>query len=901
MNTELLPRFQELYEAYKLTPFYQERVDQFIVVPVFREIIQETLKNEPLTNGHLTGLIQLFKYDCSDDTFDRYLALNISDSIRRNEISAKANLLTQPGYTGAGLRSIDDLDVTQLAIIKTFLLKAFEVETIEEAIALCTDFDKNEIPWVKSGIYSPWLYYMNSKLFPIINNTHTKFRDWIGIPSDYSSCIKYFNELKTLVGETDLGVIDMFAYKFTSGDDFWDVDHFIGNLHNKFRKIWRCATSGYWNVFREKNILSVNWLEGKTDYSILKDFGDGKMVKKRWVNELKQGNLIVILDKYKYYGVAVAKTSYKFKENDVEFGGKLWPCIEIVFLHELKTPVNHEMTINHTNPATFFELEGLSFSEKDTFKFLRKSFPEAISKIDEYMGNVTPNINQPPTIHPSTIQDHTNNNLKDIPMNTILYGPPGTGKTYSTVDESLKILDPNFTSTVREEMKKRFSEFQKEQRVFFTTFHQNMAYEDFIEGIKPVEPSDDDEYLEYEVQDGLFMKACIEATFNYIQSNFQLNTEVKNLLAFNDLFDYLYDKISVNGPKNMATKSGGQVTVGVTMQGNFTVNHQGSTKPYTVSKDRLSKLYAKYPNPDQISNVQNAFRNEIGGCNSTAYWSVLKEISNLQNQKSTGIIVQTTSPTEIIYEDKRKIVQQFWDKKDYTVLDNDQSLPYVFIIDEINRGNVAQIFGELITLIEDDKRMGKKETIYAELPYSKHSFSIPPNLYIIGTMNTADRSVEALDTALRRRFAFIPKMPIEKILNAEFDNINLEMLLTTINKRLRILKDCDHTIGHGWLMGIANFKDLKKAFKVKIIPLLQEYFYNDYEKLGLVLGEKLILIDVKVEADTFADFKDSQGLKGQYLKKKTYKIKPDAKEHPWEPSDFLSIYSKPPLPEQENV
>jgi 5-methylcytosine-specific restriction endonuclease McrBC GTP-binding regulatory subunit McrB len=140
-------------------------------------------------------------------------------------------------------------------------------------------------------------------------------------------------------------------------------------------------------------------------------------------------------------------------------------------------------------------------------------------------------------------------------------------------------------------------------------------------------------------------------------------------------------------------------------------------------------------------------------------------------------------------------------------------------------------------------------------------------------MNTADRSVEALDTALRRRFVFEPKMPKEDELTAEFDEINLQVLLSTINKRLRILKDNDHTIGHAWLMGIENLEQLKAVFEKKIIPLLQEYFYNDYEKLGLVLGNSFFNPTKKVNGSEFAIFSGSNGLSSQYKSKFLYELK----------------------------
>lgn len=164
---------------------------------------------------------------------------------------------------------------------------------------------------------------------------------------------------------------------------------------------------------------------------------------------------------------------------------------------------------------------------------------------------------------------------------------------------------------------------------------------------------------------------------------------------------------------------------------------------------------------------------------------------------------------------------------------------YVLIIDEISRGNVAQIFGELITLIEPDKRSNKPEATQTLLPYSKQAFSVPSNLYIIGTMNTADRSVEALDTALRRRFFFEEMAAKPKLLHT-IGEINLKELLTKINQRIEILLDKDHQIGHAYFMNINTLEDLRIVFANKIIPLLKEYFYGDWGKIGLVLGEGFI-------------------------------------------------------------
>ena len=180
---------------------------------------------------------------------------------------------------------------------------------------------------------------------------------------------------------------------------------------------------------------------------------------------------------------------------------------------------------------------------------------------------------------------------------------------------------------------------------------------------------------------------------------------------------------------------------------------------------------------------------------------------------------------------------------------------YAIFIDEINRGNVSAIFGELITLIEQDKRQGQANEISVMLPYSKSHFSVPSNIDIYGTMNTADRSVEALDTALRRRFSFVELMPDSTLLTEmKVLGFNLADILKTINDRIEILIDRDHTIGHSYLMGVKTTAELTAAFKDKIVPLLQEYFYGDYGKIGLVLGKGFIESHEKSN-NPFANFK----------------------------------------------
>lgn len=200
--------------------------------------------------------------------------------------------------------------------------------------------------------------------------------------------------------------------------------------------------------------------------------------------------------------------------------------------------------------------------------------------------------------------------------------------------------------------------------------------------------------------------------------------------------------------------------------------------------------------------------------------------------------------TEIRYKIESGTFKKFCNRADQF------PAPYVFIIDEINRGNISRIFGELLTLIESSKRKGESDERSAILPYSHETFSVPSNVYLIGTMNTADRSIALLDTALRRRFSFVEMMPqpdVLKGLQIPFDStgrlfIDVEKLLNTINRRIELLYDRDHTIGHAYFCqltpGKATFAEFRSIFRNKIFPLLQEYFFDDYEKIQLILGDK---------------------------------------------------------------
>ncbi len=422
------------------------------------------------------------------------------------------------------------------------------------------------------------------------------------------------------------------------------------------------------------------------------------------------------------------------------------------------------------------------------------------------------------------------NMLKSIPLNQILYGPPGTGKTYHTIDKALEILGENLES--RDEKKAKFDEYVKNGQIVFTTFHQSYGYEEFVEGIKPNIDSEEgnSKDIEYKIKPGIFKKVCERALENE-----------DNIKDFNFHIDKLREiaKEDGNDPEKYFKLPNTK----------YSIQYRGG-KTFRIKFDDMSKNHKDYP--VSIENIIKLYK--TSSTNEIYNSAYVKAILNYL--KTQGL-------------------------KDYQEKDEKTNLPYIIIIDEINRGNVSKIFGELITLIEPSKRIGADEELKVTLPYSNEEFGVPKNVYILGTMNTADRSITSLDTALRRRFEFVEMMPDPDLLKNIFickdvENPNkdedylgddaktegfaeiLQNILISINKRIEFLLDREKTIGHAFFMSeavkfnkdnwykpdeyeedwyVLSISKLKSIFQNKIIPLLQEYFYNDYALISAVLND----------------------------------------------------------------
>ena len=250
------------------------------------------------------------------------------------------------------------------------------------------------------------------------------------------------------------------------------------------------------------------------------------------------------------------------------------------------------------------------------------------------------------------------------------------------------------------------------------------------------------------------------------------------------------------------------------------------------------------PEPDKLNQGKTTAlfaeaRGSGGGHSYTSLWAVYNELWNLSKE------IGTTSESAADLEAR---AQEAIDKPTAGVAEfgfTEQTKQHVLVIDEINRGNISKIIGELITLLEPEKRLGQPEELKLPLAYTpEHRFGVPPNLHIIGTMNTADRSIALMDVALRRRFTFEEMMPqgevIIEVISKETDNMPLAnltaLLFEAINGRIRFLYDRDHQLGHAYFLKVRSLEDLRQLFVDKLIPLLQEYFYEAWDKIGVVLG-----------------------------------------------------------------
>ena len=554
--------------------------------------------------------------------------------------------------------------------------------------------------------------------------------------------------------------------------------------------------------------------------------------------------------------------------------------------------------------------------------------PERYNNIAEYgkflWSQLDDESSDQETSQSQTTYDISMNNEKS-PLNQILYGPPGTGKTYQTTEAAVKAAEPEFSwFGDREKLKEKYDKLVLEKRIRFVTFHQSYGYEEFVEGLQARET--DSGNVKYVTESGVFKCICDDATSVEVDTESGINLEGRVW------------KLSIERTKKNPAKT-------YCLENNIGAIGWGNTGD--LSLDKRNEYFHSRGKNDQNSLTyfsQDMIEGDIVLC-----------IDSNTSVEAIGVIIdeykfqENGLPTR---QDYRHQISIKWLAKNFSVdfkelngnkqfnlpacyplsrlsvsdvlkhlVDYDVEITtaktetnldnYVLIIDEINRGNISKIFGELITLIEPSKRSGLgdngKENLEALTVNLSHSpnkkFSVPNNLYLIGTMNTADRSLAMMDTALRRRFDFVEMMPKPELFNNVIvKEIDLEALLYKMNQRIEVLYDREHTLGHAFFMPVKAlvedqdkaFNELKSVFKNKIIPLLEEYFFEDWNKIRLVLGDNQKAEDLqfineeKLSFDIL--FGNDHGLNSYQQDEKSYRLLPFDNDVWNTPEAYSGIY-----------
>lgn len=427
---------------------------------------------------------------------------------------------------------------------------------------------------------------------------------------------------------------------------------------------------------------------------------------------------------------------------------------------------------------------------------------------------------------------------KEFDKNLILYGPPGTGKTYNSAIYAVAICDGKSVDelTDYDAVMARYNELKKAGRIAFTTFHQSYGYEEFIEGIKPI-IDENTQDVGYTIESGVFKEFCQNAKSTvYTRNDNSIDAGAR-----------IWKLTIMNGELNKVKQEcfeENNVRMG------FDID---SDEAHSFVEDvRLGDIILSFKTRKKIDGIAIVTDDAIELKDKSMYktarsvkWlakDIDEDITNINNGKLLHRMTFAKVPNMNL-KDVIELAKKVNPDLESAVIEENTE-PYVFVIDEINRGNISKIFGELITLIEGTKRAGMPEAASAILPYSGDEFSVPANVYILGTMNTADRSIALMDTALRRRFQFIEMMPDSDVLRRihadKVGDLDVAAILDKINERITFLYDREHTIGHAFFTGLrddASIEKLQSIFEKSVIPLLQEYFYEDYQKIQLVLGD----------------------------------------------------------------
>jgi 5-methylcytosine-specific restriction protein B len=468
-----------------------------------------------------------------------------------------------------------------------------------------------------------------------------------------------------------------------------------------------------------------------------------------------------------------------------------------------------------------------------------------------------------PSVLPANPQEEAS-----ISMNRILSGPPGTGKTYATAKLAVETCDRSAPEN-RAALMDRYRELVNRRRIAFVTFHQSYSYEEFVEGLRPETASNSGDDgaaptagFRLAVRHGIFRQMCALA-----QENRGSGGDVTALDSGRRVFKMALGNSAIEDQDAYFENAVADEFIALGWGGNTDWSGPEYAAFQAIKKkwqEIEPTATGKSPNIEMMTTFRvemqvgdyiivpdglDRFR-AIGEIVGDYYFDAAAEYHPHRRKVRWLWINREGQPRDLIYSKRFRLHTTYqlqsrylsWPALEQIVhghagADSGLPEPYVLIIDEINRANISKVFGELITLIEPNKRLGMSNELTVTLPYSGDIFGVPANLHIIGTMNTADRSIALLDTALRRRFDFLELLPQPDLLPEDVDGINLRAMLSTLNDRIEYLFDRDHLIGHAYLLDCTTRADVDTAMRQRIIPLLAEYFFEDWEKIRQVLGE----------------------------------------------------------------
>ncbi len=538
--------------------------------------------------------------------------------------------------------------------------------------------------------------------------------------------------------------------------------------------------------------------------------------------------------------------------------------------------LGHDIGLNDRHPAICSALGSKEFQKLAEVPPPTHTLPNPSSSTVFTYKLASAEGNEPMTFEPMTAMPTA--------TNLILYGPPGTGKTYATASEAVRLcLGGNAAEPLRHDRDALMTEYRRlagEGRIEFVTFHQSFSYEDFVEGLRPTTGSEQEGDDEGAGTSGGFSLKPHAGVFKIISERARLDTgdaPAKRLDRSRPIYKIALGQRGSQESRIREGLDGGLIHLGwggdIDWSDERFDDFEEIRKAWNDQKDPDAS--GKDPNIEMlfafrsglqvgdyvvISDGRDSYR-AFGRVTGEYYFDADADFH--PHRRSVEWIWRDDNGAERAPFYARNFRRQSayrldpnridWDALESVVIDPNaerpvaSARPHVLIIDEINRANISKVFGELITLLEIDKRLGCENEVRVRLPYSGTSFGVPANLHIIGTMNTADRSIALLDTALRRRFTFRELMPdVEELRRAlaarqldaaNLDGVDLCKLLRTLNERIEYLFDREHQIGHAYFTGCTTRADVDDVMRHKVIPLLAEYFYEDWSKVAAVLGD----------------------------------------------------------------